>query len=34
VEEEKMKNDPVMKTINEDEQVKAILAEPKVQQVI
>ena len=33
-EEEKMKNDPVMKTINEDEQVKAILAEPKVQKII
>ena len=33
-EEEKMKDDPVMKTINEDPQVKAILAEPKVQKVI
>ena len=29
-EEEKMKDDPVMKTINEDPEVKAILAEPKV----
>ena len=34
IEEEKMKNDPVMKTINEDPQVKAILADPKVAKVI
>lgn len=33
-EEEKMKNDPVMQTINNDPQVKAILEEPKVQKVI
>jgi len=29
-----MKDDPVMKIMNEDEQVKAILAEPKVMAII
>jgi len=29
-----MKDDPVMKIMNEDEQVKSILAEPKVMAII
>lgn len=33
-EEEKIQNDPVMQIINNDENVKAILADPKVKKVL